>query len=65
MPDKFDPKGRDCCARLRKCLSDYMEGDLDSASCQGLEAHMDSCPSCRHFVETLKSAVGLFREYLS
>jgi anti-sigma factor RsiW len=43
-------------------LSEYLDGELDPASCSGIEAHMDDCPPCKAFLESLRRTVDLARD---
>lgn len=48
------------CRRLLSSLSDYVDGELDDALCQAIEAHMAECENCRIVVNTLTRTVELY-----
>ncbi len=48
------------CRRLLSSLSDYVDGELDEALCQAIEAHMAECENCRIVVNTLTRTVELY-----
>jgi hypothetical protein len=48
--------------RLRDQLSAYIDGALDTAAAERLEAHLDDCESCRRELEQLRSTVSALRE---
>ena len=43
-------------------LSAYMEGDLDPAARERLEAHLGECVTCREVLAELRTVVELARE---
>jgi anti-sigma factor RsiW len=43
-------------------LSEYIDNELDPGICAGLEEHLDDCPPCRAFLESLRRTVDLTRE---
>ena len=49
------PRCRDLFARL----SEYLDGELDEALCSEAETHLEDCPPCRDFLESLRRTVGL------
>ena len=50
---------RDVFARL----SELLDQELPEATCQELERHIENCPPCVEFVESLKKSVALHRTY--
>ncbi|HEU4401639.1 MAG TPA: zf-HC2 domain-containing protein [Candidatus Polarisedimenticolia bacterium] len=50
-----DPRCRDLFARL----SDYLDGDLDSGVCAEIDGHLEDCPPCQAFLESLRRTVAL------
>ena len=64
MPEHLaKPSGRDGPAdehvALRGMSSDYLDGDLDTETAERVRDHLEWCPPCRSFVDTLKATVGL------
>jgi anti-sigma factor RsiW len=57
-------KEKDCQA-IFALLSEYLDGQLPPATCQELERHIQDCPPCVTFVNSLKKSVRLCREYSS
>jgi anti-sigma factor RsiW len=47
------------CRELFEKLSEYLDGELDSAWCTEAEAHLADCPPCREFLESLRRTVGI------
>lgn len=53
------------CRELFEKLSEYIDNELDSASCDTIEAHLQHCPPCQSCLATLKQTVALCRELKS
>jgi RNA polymerase sigma-70 factor (ECF subfamily) len=49
------------CPELGVRYSRYLEGELDRAACDALEAHVASCPSCGPACAALRAAIGACR----
>jgi predicted anti-sigma-YlaC factor YlaD len=49
--------GPECKALFEK-LSEYMDGELDTAACANVEGHMADCERCREFLDSLRRAVA-------
>ena len=47
------------CREIFERLSEYMDGELDPELCERLEGHMDDCPPCVAFLESLRRTVRL------
>jgi len=45
------------CRDMVEYLSDYVDGDLDAALRDMIEAHGGKCPPCRAFIRTLSATV--------
>jgi len=54
-------KGTRECLEVFSRLSEYLDGDLDPGVCAHLEEHMDGCPPCQAFLESLRRTVELTR----
>jgi anti-sigma factor RsiW len=52
---------RDCRALFAR-LSEYLDGELPGPLCEEIRAHLEDCPACEQFCETLRRAVALCRE---
>ncbi len=40
-----------------------LDQGIDSAECKALKLHLDGCPDCVTYLETLKETGKLYREY--
>lgn len=49
------------CLEFFKKLSDYIDRELDEATCQKIEQHLKACTPCHACLETLKATTGLCR----
>jgi mycothiol system anti-sigma-R factor len=54
-------RGSHGCREIFARLSEYLDGELDPEVCAGLEEHMDDCPPCQAFLESLRRTVDLTR----
>jgi RNA polymerase sigma-70 factor (ECF subfamily) len=54
------PGSREC-RDLFARLSEYLDGELEPDLCSVLEGHMDNCPPCQAFLESLRRTVDLTR----
>lgn len=50
------------CDRARQWASTEVDGELSSFECVLLHAHLDACPSCRDFSETITGLTTALRE---
>jgi len=50
------------CREFIKCLSDYMDGELDESMLVEFEEHIESCDSARCVVETFRRTILLHRK---
>jgi anti-sigma factor RsiW len=51
--------GAGSCREVFARLSEYLDEELDAGLCDSLEAHLDGCPPCRKFLESLRRTIGL------
>ena len=49
------------CAAILSNISAFLDGELDSTSCAGIEAHCARCERCAPVVEGLRRTIGLCR----
>ena len=54
--------GNDPCLQIQVDLSAMLDGELDAPSVRRVMVHSDVCPSCRGFLEGIRSQVRLHRE---
>lgn len=52
---------RPVCERIDAWFEDYLDGELDSAECSELEAHVATCAPCREELALARSVVGGLR----
>ncbi len=50
------------CREVFARLSEYLDQELDADLCEVLEGHLDDCPPCQVFIESLRRTVGLIRD---
>ncbi len=48
--------------RIVNELCNYLGQDLDSPMCRELQAHVESCPECMEYINSVKLTVTVFRE---
>lgn len=58
---KHEHNPSDCIAMFEK-LSEYIDGELDAATCRKIEKHLEDCIPCRICLLTLKKTVRLCKE---
>ena len=47
------------CLEMFEKLSEYIDGELDHATCEDIERHAKNCVACFSCMETLKKTVAL------
>ncbi len=47
------------CRELFARLSEYLDGEMEEALCAETETHLEDCPPCRDFLESLRRTVAL------
>ena len=57
----FGRKREDEHTRTRNLASDYIDGELDADTASSTKSHLDMCPPCRSFFETLRATITLLR----
>ena len=51
--------GPESCREMFARLSEYLDEELDPDLCGGVEAHLDGCPPCQAFLESLRRTIDL------
>jgi anti-sigma factor (TIGR02949 family) len=51
--------GGTACREIFARLSEYIDDELPADLCSRLESHMEDCPPCRVFLDSLRRTVGL------
>lgn len=49
------------CAAVLAAISAYLDGELDAAGCDRIDAHCAGCPDCAAVVRGLRGTIGLCR----
>ena len=50
------------CSQVFAMLSEYLDDQLTPSSCAELEQHIQDCPPCIEFIESLRCSVQLCRK---
>ncbi len=50
------------CRELFAKLSEYIDDELDTVTCETIEKHIQQCPPCQACLSTLKRTVALCRQ---
>ena len=50
------------CTQLLEQVSDYLDQELDTATCRVIDAHCRECQACANVIDGLRRTVGLCRE---
>jgi anti-sigma factor RsiW len=51
------------CKEVFELLSQYLDAELAPEMCAEIRAHIEGCPPCVEFVESLRKSVDICREY--
>lgn len=51
------------CKEVFALLSQYLDVELPQDACEQIEAHVQGCPPCIEFVESLRKTIALCRQY--
>lgn len=54
-----DHHSREDCVAMFDKLSDYLDNELDAATCAEIRAHAEGCIACKACIDTLKQTVAL------
>lgn len=49
------------CSEIFSKLSEYLDGELAPDLCAEMSEHIEDCPPCVAFVESLKMSIGMVR----
>jgi anti-sigma factor RsiW len=49
------------CEELLAALNDYVDGDIDPAICESLQAHLDGCNPCQIVVDNIRQTITLYK----
>ncbi len=51
------------CKQIFAMLSEFLDGELPAKNCRQLERHLQGCPPCIAYLESLKTTVEACRKY--
>jgi len=51
------------CKQIFAVLSEFLDGELPAKNCRQLERHLEGCPPCIAYLESLKTTVEACRRY--
>lgn len=51
----------EACKAVLVNISSYLDGEVDATTCDEIERHCETCPSCSDLVKGLGETVGLCR----
>jgi anti-sigma factor RsiW len=43
-------------------VCDFIDDELDEATCEELKKHLSACPRCRIYVDSVRKTIMLYRE---
>ncbi len=47
--------------KIFKNVCDFIDGELDEATCEEIKKHIAACPKCRVYVDTVKKTIVLYQ----
>ncbi len=48
--------------QIFKNVCNFIDGELDEATCEELKKHIAACPRCRIYVDTVRKTIVLYQE---
>jgi anti-sigma factor RsiW len=51
------------CKEIAKYICGELDEHIDSPKCREIKRHMEACPNCIAYLDSLKKTVHLYREY--
>ena len=51
------------CKQMYTHICDNLDQDIDSPQCREIKRHLDDCPNCVAYLDSLKKTIILYREY--
>ncbi|MGO9108402.1 MAG: anti-sigma factor family protein [Thermoguttaceae bacterium] len=49
------------CQELLSAVSEYMDGETQSALCEALQEHLAACDSCRLVIDNIRQTITLYQ----
>ena len=53
------------CEEIAKYICNEMDEHINSPKCRAIKKHLETCPNCTAYLDSLKKTVRLYREYPS
>lgn len=53
------------CKKALKHICENLDEDIKSDKCLEIKNHLDHCPDCKIYLDTLKKTVVLYKTYLN
>ncbi len=50
------------CEELLRMLNDYVDGEVDPATCEGFEKHLAGCDPCKVVVDSIRKTIRLYKD---
>jgi len=51
------------CSEIFRHICENLDQNLDSPECRDIRRHIEDCPDCVAYLDSLKKTVKLYREY--
>ncbi|MEE9430338.1 MAG: hypothetical protein V3V16_04810 [Melioribacteraceae bacterium] len=51
------------CKEVMSHICDSLGEDLDSPKCVNIKIHLDSCPTCQKYFDSVESTVHFYKKY--
>ncbi|MCP5062587.1 MAG: hypothetical protein GY936_09000 [Ignavibacteriae bacterium] len=51
------------CKEVMSHICDSLGEDLNSPKCTNIKEHLDSCPTCQKYFESVESTVHFYKKY--
>jgi hypothetical protein len=51
------------CKHIFRYICENLDQDLGSPQCREIKKHLDACPNCIAYLDSLKTTIRLYREY--
>ena len=58
-------RGEADCPEVRAASSDYIDADIGERQRARIDSHLEKCPLCRAFINTMRATVNLLKSALA
>ena len=48
--------------KIFRNVCNFIDGELDDDTCEQLQKHLEACPRCRIYVDTVRKTIQLYKE---